>query len=212
MKIKFQTLLPWMGEIITAIKKDIKSDYLSSDPAFCRKHFGTLPQSRITTDEIVAAFSKELIAGDEDMAEWVVHRWLERNEDLYEHFAERLFEINPEFDKIKLLSPSESSQVLDGAKESFGAKNVYLLSVMNGVVFPEEVFATLRKDAEEETRQIEADEIAAVEAKKAAIVAKEQAKLDGKIKAVKAQIASAKTESDREKLKEKLAKLENHAR
>jgi hypothetical protein len=193
MKIKFQTLLPWMGEIITAIKKDIKSDYLSSDPAFCRKHF-------------------ELIAGDEDMAEWVVHRWLERNEDLYEHFAERLFEINPEFDKIKLLSPSESSQVLDGAKESFGAKNVYLLSVMNGVVFPEEVFATLRKDAEEETRQIEADEIAAVEAKKAAIVAKEQAKLDGKIKAVKAQIASAKTESDREKLKEKLAKLENHAR
>jgi len=165
MKIKFQTLLPWMGEILGSIKKDIKNDFLPSNPIFCRSHFGNLPQSRITIEDICTAFSKELLAGNEEIADWVINRWLYKRGDLYQHFADRLFEVNPDFDQIKELSLEESQKVLAGAKESFGAKEIFFFSVLNGVVFPESVLAQLRDDAEAETAQLIADEKAAAEEK-----------------------------------------------
>ena len=165
MKIKFQTLLPWMGEILGSIKKDIKNDFLPSNPIFCRSHFGNLPQSRITIEDICTAFSKELLAGNEEIADWVINRWLYKRGDLYQHFADRLFEVNPDFDQIKELSLEESKKVLAGAKESFGAKEIFFFSILNGVVFPESVLAQLRDDAEAETAQLIADEKAAAEEK-----------------------------------------------
>lgn len=175
MKIKFQTLLPWMGEILGSIKKDIKSDFLPSNPIFCRTHFGNLPQSRITSEEICTAFSKELLNDNEEIADWVINRWLFKRGELYQHFADRLFEVNPDFDQIKELSLEESKKVLAGAKESFGAKEIFFFSILNGVVFPESVLVQLREDAESETAQLIADEKTAAEEKeRAKVIAKEQ--------------------------------------
>ncbi len=157
MTTKFQTLLPWMGDILGAIKKDVKSDYLAGDPAFCRKHFGNLPLSRITSEEITAAFSKELVGGDEEMADWVTSRWVFKHGDIYEHFADRLHEVNPDFDQIKELTPAQSASVLLGAKEAFGAKDTYVFAILNGVVFPKAVLAQLHKEAEEETKRLESE-------------------------------------------------------
>ena len=171
MTTKFQPLLPWMGEILGAIKKDIKSDYLAGDPAFCRKHFGNLPLSRITSEEITSAFSKELLGGDEEMADWVTNRWVFRHGDIYQYFADRLHEVNPDFDQIKELTSAQSVSVLLGAKETFGAKEIYFFTILNGVVFPKVVLAQLHREAEEETKRIEAEvKFAAEEKEKSKII------------------------------------------
>lgn len=175
MKVKFQTLLPWMSEILGSIKKDIKSDYLSNNPAFCRAHFGNLPMSRITAEEINDVFSKELLNENEELSQWVIDRWVYKHGDIYQHFASRLFEINPEFDEITALTKEESAQILAGAKEAFGARDTYVFSVLNGVVFPETVLQQLRKETEEEVVQ---EKVAAEERELAKLIEKHQREIE----------------------------------
>lgn len=168
MTTKYHTLRPWLDEILTAIKRDIKNDYLPGDPAFCKASFGNRPLNRLTPEEINAAFVKELLQGNEEMDQWVVNHWVFKHGDVYDHFAERLSKINEDFDAIEKLTLAESEAILAGAVESFGAKPVYLFSVLNGVVFPEEVVARLQKLAEE----------SAVREKKEAAIAAEQLELN----------------------------------
>lgn len=158
MTTKYQTLQPFLGEILDLIRKDIKTDYLPGSASFCRTHFGSRPVNRLTNEEINAVFMKELIAGNEDMAEWVVNRWVFKNGDVYNHFAQRLSDVNPDFDAIKALTVEESRKILAGAKEAFGAKPVYFFAMLNGVVFPESIFAELKKDAEAENVQQKVEE------------------------------------------------------
>ncbi len=154
----FTRLQSWLPEITAAIRKDIKVDYLPGSPEFHRKHFGNRPLSRISFEEIQEAFSKELLAGNEEMAEWVVNRWVFQHGDVYTHFAERMVSINPNFDQIKEFTVAESDQILQGAVESFGAKAVYLFSVLNQVVFPAAVVERLRAAAEKEKASAHATE------------------------------------------------------
>lgn len=147
---KFHTLQPWLEEILSAIKKDIKNDYLPADAALYRAYFGNRPLNRLASEEILMAFSKELLQGNEEMAEWVVNRWVFKHGDVYRHFAERLIPINTDFDSIQELTHEESEAVLKGAIEAFGAKQVYFFSLLNGVVFPPAVLERLKKSAEAE--------------------------------------------------------------
>jgi len=157
-KIQFQILRPWLPEILGAIKKDIKSDYLPGSHAFYRTHFGSRPQNRLTTEEINNALSQALLDGDEDLAEWVINRWVFKHGEIYTHFADRLAGVNPDFDSIQTLSPEQSEQILAGAKEAFGAKPVFFFAALNGVVFPEAIFERLRNDAENEQTEKLAEE------------------------------------------------------
>jgi len=146
----FAKIETWLPEITAAIKKDIKVDYVPGTPEFHRKYFGNRPLSRIPFEEMQAAFGKELLAGNEEMAEWVVNRWVFQHGDVYTHFAERMMKVNTEFDQIKEFSVGESEEILKGAVESFGAATVYLFSVLNQVVFPAVVLDKLRAAAENE--------------------------------------------------------------
>jgi hypothetical protein len=148
MENQFQALQNWTVEILDTIKKDIRTDHLHTDPVFYRTYFGNRPQNRLTTEEIFNAYEKELIKGNDDLAEWVVNRWVFKHGDLYKHFAERLSEVNPDFDQIKQLTEEESARILDGAAESFGAIPTFIFSLLNGVVFPKTVLDRLRKDAD----------------------------------------------------------------
>jgi hypothetical protein len=153
MTTKYHTLQPFLNEILDSIRKDIKTDYLPGSMSFYRTHFGTRPMSRLTGEEINDVLSKELLLGNEDLSEWVVNRWVFKHGELYRHFAERLGVINADFDAIQSLSTEESRTILAGSKQSFGARPVYFFAVLNGVVFPEEIFAELRREAEEEKSQ-----------------------------------------------------------
>lgn len=146
MENKFEIVLPWIKDILNSIKKDIKADYLPGDKVFYRTYFGNRPLNRLSTEEIFAAFEKELVAGSESVSEWVVNHWVFQHGDLYTHFAEKLTQINPDFNELKELTQAQSEEVLHGS-ESFGAIEVYLFSVLNGVVFPADVFEALRQKA-----------------------------------------------------------------
>lgn len=155
MENQFQALQNWTLEILDAIKKDIRTDHLHTDPVFYRTYFGNRPQNRLTSEEIFAAYEKELLKGNEDLAEWVVNRWVFKHGDLYKHFAERLSEVNPDFDQIKQLTDEESHRILAGAAESYGAIPTFLFSLLNGVVFPQPILDRLRKAAEVEKVALE---------------------------------------------------------
>ncbi len=150
MENQFVPLKNWMHVILDAIKKELKSEHLGSDPEFYRVHFGNRPQNRLTSDEIFTAYESELLKGNQELAEWVVNRWVFKNGDLYQVFADRLSEINPEFDKIESITEEQSQRVLEGVVEKFGAIPTFLFVLLNGVVFPESVREKLLKQAEEE--------------------------------------------------------------
>ncbi|HSX26394.1 MAG TPA: hypothetical protein VLE89_05240 [Chlamydiales bacterium] len=147
---QFQSLQPWIFQILNEIKKDIKTEHLGADPVFYKTYFGNRPQNRLTAEEIFAGYEKELVKGNEELAEWVVNRWVFKHGDLYRHFAERLSDVHPDFSQIKELNEEESEKVLDGASDVFGAVDTFLFSVLNGVVFSEKVIQRLRKEAEAE--------------------------------------------------------------
>lgn len=155
MENQFIALQGWTLEVFTAIKKDIKHDHLQSNPDFYHKYFGNRPKNRLTTEEIFNAYERELLAGNEDLAEFIVNRWVFKNGDLYKHFEDRLSKINPDFNRIETLSTDESEQVLKGAVNMFGAIPTFLFSLLNGVVFPQSVIQDLEKQAEKEKRERE---------------------------------------------------------
>ncbi len=146
MKDKFQTLQPWLSQVLHTIKKDIKSEHLSKSPTFYKAHFGNRPINRLTNEEICAVYEKELLGNDtEELGEWVINRWVFRHGDIYQHFASRLSQINPDFEQIKSLDDKQSEQVLSGAAEAFGALPVYLFIVLNGVVISPKVLGRLKE-------------------------------------------------------------------
>jgi hypothetical protein len=150
METKFHALQPWLHEILESIRRDIKTDYLPASTAVYRAHFGNRPLNRLTTNEINTALEKELLQGNQDLAEWVVNRWVFKHGEVYSHFAGRLEAIRLDFAALELLNEAESEQVLRGAKEAFGNKLVYFFSVLNDVVFPPTVIQQLRLAVEAE--------------------------------------------------------------
>ena len=150
MENQFQTLRNWTFDILDEIRRDIRSDHLHTDPAFYRTHFGNRPQNRLTSEEIFAAYEKELLGGNREIADWIINRWVFKHGDLYRHFADRLASINPDFDEIQQLTEEQSQFVLEGAEQAFGAIPTFLFSLLNGVVFPEPVLKRLQKAAEGE--------------------------------------------------------------
>ncbi len=207
MENQFQALQNWTQQILDTIKKDIKTDHLHTDPAFYRNYFGNRPQNRLTSEEIFAAYEKELLKGNEELAEWVVNRWVFKHGDLYQHFAERLERINPDFSEIKELSEAESEEILKGAFENFGAIQTYLFTVLNGVVFPKKVIEKLANAAELEKL---AQEKAGVEEAKREGFEKEIASLQREIARLNDKIAGVqrKYTTDTEALKKQIKALQ----
>ncbi len=207
MENQFQTLQNWTYDILDAIKKDIKTDHLHTDPVFYRTYFGNRPQNRLTAEEIFSAYEAELVKGNQALSEWVVNRWVFKNGDLYQHFAERLGEINPDFDQIKHLTEEESRRILDGAAASFGAISTFLFALLNGVVFPQSILDLLRKEAEVEKASLEkqAESNAAQQSleKTIAIHQREIGRLNDKIAGVQ-----KKYDRDTEMLKKQIKTLQ----
>lgn len=151
----FTHVRPWMGQILQSIKKDIKTDHLPGDKSFYKAHFGARSLNKLTQQEIFAVYEKELLAGNQDLIEWVVNHWVFKHGDIYRHFAERLGQINPHFQEIESLTDQQAEQILAGAIEAYGATSTYLFARLNAVVFPDAIFEKLHRDALAETRSQE---------------------------------------------------------
>jgi hypothetical protein len=151
-KNSFMLVRPWMEQILQTIKKDIKTDHLPGDKSFYKTHFGNRPQNKLTQEEVFAVYEKELLAGNPDLSEWVINRWVFKYGDLYRHFAERLSAINPNFQQIEILSDAQAEQVLAGCQEKFGSTPTYIFARLNGVVFSDAMFEKLYQEALQETQ------------------------------------------------------------
>lgn len=206
---QFLFLKDWIGEVLNPIKKDIKNDHLHADPTFYKKYFGNRPQNRLTAEEIFAAYEQELLIGNEELAEWIVNRWVFKHGDLYQHFADGLAQIHPEFDAIESISEAEANQILEGS-ERFGAIEVFLFVVLNAVVFPQGVIDALRQKAEGERKrlseQLKKEEEGKEEAKTIAALEREITRLHDKILGVQKKYA-ADTESLKKQIKTLQKKL-----
>ncbi len=144
---KFFLAQPWIREILALLKKELKTEHLPGHREFHLHHFSNRPLHRISLEELIAVYERELLKGDQALGDWVVSRWICKHGDVYHHFSERLGEITEDFSSLTVLSESDSERILAGAKEAFGPVVLYLFSLLNGVVFPETVMDRLRIDA-----------------------------------------------------------------
>jgi len=57
--IQFQNIQPWIVDILDAMKKEIKTDYLQNNRNFAKTHFGSRPITWLTPEELNPVLEKE---------------------------------------------------------------------------------------------------------------------------------------------------------
>ncbi|MBF8263853.1 MAG: hypothetical protein HW387_1518 [Parachlamydiales bacterium] len=149
----FTYVRPWIEKILLSIRKDIKTDHLAVDKSFFKTHFGSRPMNKLTQEEIFAVYEKELLAGNAELREWVINRWVFKHGDIYRFFADRLSAINPNFQEIQTIEDAQAEKIISPAIDSFGATSTYLFSRLNGVVFSPQIFERLNQAAMKETEK-----------------------------------------------------------
>lgn len=149
MSHQFKILQPWIPQILSDIKRDLRTEHLAKSPQFYKAHFGNRPLNRLTNEEIFSVYEKELLQGDdENLKTWVINRWVFHHGEIYEQFASSLSQIHPDFTAIQQLSEEESKKILETAIPAFGVLDTYLFSVLNEVVFPPSIFSAMRAQTE----------------------------------------------------------------
>lgn len=152
---KFAILAPWMPSIIESIKKDIKNEHLKKDAAFFRHYFQGKNIAKLVAQELAPAYSHAIAHNEkaEELAEFVSNRWLLKHSDLYHYFEQELTKVAPNFSELEVLDTESSLNMMEKAIQQFGAPATYLFCVINSVVFPKEVYDTLRQRAEHHVEQ-----------------------------------------------------------
>lgn len=154
-KEKFSRLDHWLPTITDSIKKDLRNEHLRNDWAFVKHYFAGKNVNKLTNEELAAAYKDCLSNGEksEELGEFITNRWLLKNTELYHFFEQELSKINPNFHEITILEPKVAAKISEEAVAQFGSLNVYIFSVLNSVVFPAEIFASLEKSAREESNK-----------------------------------------------------------
>jgi hypothetical protein len=152
---KFATLQKWFPYIIESVKKDLKNEHLKNDWQFVKKYFPGKNINKLTVEELVEGYTKaiETEEASEQLGEFLTNRWLLKNTELYEYFERQLYQINPNFHEINEIEKDKSIEIMEGAISQFGAPRTYLFSVLNAVVFPQEIFQILSQRADEAKHQ-----------------------------------------------------------
>lgn len=155
---KFSGLLkPWMPSIVATIKRDLKQG------PWIRKYAPSKPSAKLTVEELQAIYSKA-VAEDEEgegIGAWMAQSWLLKKTDLYAFFKNELTMINPEFDLIEEIERSKASEIVEKGVTQFGAPDMYLFTVINAVVFPEDIVRMLSERADAEVKNAESKKQAA---------------------------------------------------
>lgn len=149
----------WMPTVIDSIKKDLKNDHLKQDYSFVKKYLVNKNFQKATTEELVDAYIRALEEEElaDDIAEFMINRWLLKNTEVYNFFADELKKINPDFTELEEIDHESSVQIVEKANSQFGAPKTYLFSVLNSVVLSPKAFDELAKQATQE-KQIKEDQ------------------------------------------------------
>lgn len=156
-KEKMTLLQKWVPHIVDTVKKDLKNEHLKEDGLFAKRYFLSKNINKLTSEELAQGYSQAISDNEraEDIAEFLSNRWLLRNTELYQYFEQQLSKINPNFHEITEIEPKKAQEIIDGSVKQFGAPRTYLFSVLNSVVFPNEAYTKLSKQAEDSAKHEE---------------------------------------------------------
>lgn len=159
-KEKCVRLADWMPTIITEVAKDLRNDHLKQDVQFVKKYFGNKPLNKLTSDELAVGYAKAMEQEEksEEIAEFILSRWMLRNTEVYNFFESKLRQHYADFSEPTELDPQISSALMDGSIQEFGAPRTYLFSIINSVVFPETTYKQLQTRAKKDAEKQSADE------------------------------------------------------
>lgn len=160
-KEKCFILKSWMPHIIETVKKDLKNEHLKNDFKFFKKYFAGKHINKLTTQDFVQAYLSAIEQEEnaEEIAEFLTQRWLLKNTELYEYFEKALSKISTDFTQLTEIGTDQSQDIIRNAISLFGAPRTYLFSVMNSVVFSQEVYDKLNQSAQTAQQKIHSEEI-----------------------------------------------------
>lgn len=215
LKEKFSTVRQWLADIVHPIKKDLRQDHLIQDRGFAHKYFRGKTINKITTEEFAEAYSKAIEEEEkgEEIADFIFHRWLMKNTDIYYFFDRELSKIAEDYTTLKSIDHKVGQEIKNKAVSEFGPEKAYLFSFLNGVVFDQKIFDELAHEAEQTRKKT----------KQQAEGLKEQQDLDARLRNHEAEMARLKNryedriaglekkyERDVSALKKQLAQLQRH--
>lgn len=148
---QFAKLEPWHYAIFSDVKKDLRKEHLKHDKAFFRTYFGSKVLLRLTVEDLLEVYPAVIAKGHEQLAEFVVNRWLLKHLDIYTFFETHLKKINPQIEQITAIDQSLTNDLIAQAFSQFGAVNTYIFCIFNSVSFSPETFEYLRTCAHNET-------------------------------------------------------------
>lgn len=159
-KEKFVDLQEWIPTIVDSIKKDLKNDHLKKDLYFAKKFLPSKNIQKVTTEELSQAYSKAIQEEEkgEEIAEFLVSRWLLKNTEMYSLFEKCLSQIETNFTELEELTHAQAQGIVETSIAQFGAVPTYLFAVLNSVVFPRETFEQLKIQAKGD-REKESDHL-----------------------------------------------------
>lgn len=145
----------WFPMIIEVVKKDLKNDHLKQDYAFIKRYLPGKNLNKIENSELVNAYRQAISESEtaEQIAEFIINRWIYRNSEMYQFFESHLTKINPDFTTIERLTDSQSDSLITASIEEYGAFKTYIFSRFNAVTLPEMKFKELEQKARTEERE-----------------------------------------------------------
>ena len=122
MKEKLLELKEWFPSILETVKKDLKNEHLKKDYVFVKKYLGGKNIHKLENQELETAYFTALQGEEkgEEIAEFMVHRWIFRNSEMYHFFEKELMKVRPDFTEIKELSAQEGEPILKKRLGSLG--------------------------------------------------------------------------------------------
>lgn len=160
MKEKLLELKDWFPSILDAIKKDLRNEHLKKDYTFVKKYLGGKNIHKVENKELEEAYFLALQGEEkgEEIAEFMVHRWIFKNSEMYHFFEKELTKIKPDFTEIKELTAEEGEPLLQEAIKEFGAVRTFIFSKINAVAFPPDQFSKLALLAAQEEQTAKENE------------------------------------------------------
>ncbi len=154
-KQKFADLNEWIPLIIDSVKKDLKNDHLKKDVQFVKKFLDSKNVQKLTSQELTEAYNRAIQEEEkgEEIAEFIVSRWLLKNSELYNLFEQYLNNITADFTSLEEIHADQAKPIVDASINQFGAIPTYLFSVLNSVVFSKETFGYLKEQAQASQQQ-----------------------------------------------------------
>jgi|GEM_PF-719177 len=155
LKEKFATLKSWMPAIIDSIKRDLKNEHLKTDFVFIKKYLNNKSPQKLGVEGLAHGYSQAIAEDEkgEQIAEFMVNRWLLKHADIYHLFEKELSAINPNFDSIESLKPEQARPLIEKSVEAYGARDTFLFAALNSVALQPAEYKFLKERAEKEVEQ-----------------------------------------------------------